>query len=189
MLRLFAQSVEQRICHYAPLSLIETRAFTSQPQEPEEPRVVTEVPGPITLKLKNELDAIQNAASVQLFIDYDKSIGNFIYDVDGNIFLDIYSQISSIPLGYNHPALLKAAQDPKNLITFVNRPALGVLPPKDFAQKLRSALLSIAPPGFKEVQTMACGSCSVENALKGISFLGRKMLQANNVFFLCLPNM
>lgn len=144
-----------------------TQLGSSQLGEPNEPRVVTQIPGPNSINLRNELGKIQNSAAVQLFIDYSKSIGNFICDVDGNEFLDIYSQISSVPLGYNHPALLRAAQDPQNAVALVNRPALGILPPKDFIDKLRSSLLSIAPPGLTEVQTMACGSCSVENALKG----------------------
>jgi 4-aminobutyrate aminotransferase/(S)-3-amino-2-methylpropionate transaminase len=141
--------------------------FSSQLQEPSEPRIVTDVPGPNSIKLKNQLGSIQNSSAVQLFVDYSKSIGNYLSDVDGNTFLDIYSQISSVPLGYNHPSLLSAALDPKNVVSFVNRPALGILPPKDFNEKIASALLSIAPKGLPEVQTMACGSCSVENALKG----------------------
>ena len=145
------------------------RAYlSSQIPEPSEPRVVTDIPGPNSVRLKKELDSIQNSSGIQLFVDYSKSIGNYLTDADGNVFLDIYSQISSIPLGYNHPALLKAASDPKNLSAFVNRAALGILPPQDFNEKLKSALLSIAPKGLTEVQTMACGSCSVENAFKGI---------------------
>lgn len=133
-----------------------------QLREPEGPNIVTkEIPGPEVQKLRNDLNSIQLSSGVVLFIDYEKSIGNYIVDVDGNVFLDLYSQISSIPLGYNHPALLDAAQDPKNLSMFVNRPALGILPPRDYANKLRAALLSVAPKGHSEVQTMACGSCAV----------------------------
>lgn len=73
----------------------------------------------------------------------------------------------------------------------MNRPALGVNPPLNFNDKLKSVLLSvkylfirilndclkifsnlsklqIAPPTLNMVQTMACGSCANENAYKAV---------------------
>ncbi|XP_013784435.1 4-aminobutyrate aminotransferase, mitochondrial-like [Limulus polyphemus] len=151
-----------------------SRYFTTQSsdlniKEPPGPSIVTsEIPGPKSRELKKQLGEIQNSDAVQFFVDYNKSRGNYICDVDGNTFLDVFNQISSMPLGYNHPALLKAIQDPNNLATFANRPALGALPPVDFVESLHTALLSVAPPGLKQLLTMACGSCSNENAYKAV---------------------
>ena len=139
------------------------------PGEPSGPRMLTTSPGPLSLAHKRELDSIQNTGAVHFFCDYRNSIGNYLADVDGNVYLDLFQQISSLPLGYNHPFLLAVLKNPDNASTFVNRPALGSLPPADFTDKLRSALLSVAPPGLREVQTMACGSCANENAFKGMS--------------------
>jgi len=133
------------------------------------------LPGPRTLELIKSLDKIQQTGSVKLFIDYEKSIGNYLVDADGNTFLDIITQISSIPLGYNHPALIDAFKDQSNMAEFINRPCLGFLPPKQFIDRVSNALLSVAPKGLSEVQTMACGSCSVENALKAAFFRYRDL--------------
>lgn len=48
----------------------------------------------------------------------------------------------------------------------INRSAPGFTPPINLAKKLRDVLLSCAPEGMKQVQTMACGSCANENAYK-----------------------
>ncbi|PBC26106.1 4-aminobutyrate aminotransferase [Apis cerana cerana] len=139
-------------------------------EEPHMPVIATEIPGPRSRSLFQELNAIQQASSVQFFADYEKSVGNYLMDVDGNILLDVYMQISSMPLGYNHPAMLKTLADPVNQKIIANRPALGIFPGKEWPDKLKKILLhkEIAPPGLSHVTTMMCGSCSNENAFKTI---------------------
>uniref|UniRef100_A0A8C3S1W6 4-aminobutyrate aminotransferase n=1 Tax=Chelydra serpentina TaxID=8475 RepID=A0A8C3S1W6_CHESE len=132
------------------------------------PLMKTEVPGPRSRELMKQLNGIQNAEAVHFFCNYQESRGNYLVDVDGNRMLDLYSQISSIPIGYSHPSLIKLLQQPQNLSTFINRPALGILPPGNFAEKLKESLLLVAPKGLQQVITMSCGSCSNENAFKAI---------------------
>lgn len=145
-------------------------------KEPPEPCIITStLPGPKSVELIKSLAKLQQPGSVKLFIDYQRSMGNYMVDVDGNAFLDIITQISSIPLGYNHPALIEAMREEANMSEFVNRPCLGYLPPKQLLERLSNALLAVAPKGLSEIQTMACGSCSVENALKAAFFRYREL--------------
>ncbi|PZC84408.1 hypothetical protein B5X24_HaOG204982 [Helicoverpa armigera] len=140
--------------------------YTKVHKEPDGPCVKTEIPGPKSKALFKELSDIQQCGSVNLFTDYEKSVGNYIADADGNILLDTYTQISSLPLGYNHPELLNTFSNDSNIRALVNRPALGVFPGIDWPQKLRDVLLSVAPKGCNQVMTMMCGACSVESAFK-----------------------
>lgn len=128
----------------------------------------TSVPGPASLKSIQDLRAIGSDAggAVQFCCDFEHSIGNYLVDADGNRMLDLFSHIASIPIGYNHPAMLAAHSDPLMRAVSTNRAALGFLPPAGWADRLHQTLLSIAPEGMAHVQTMACGSCANENAYK-----------------------
>ncbi|KAL8623439.1 hypothetical protein ACOMHN_058885 [Nucella lapillus] len=137
-------------------------------KEPAEPCMRTTVPGPRSAQLKKELDQIQNTGAVHFFVDYKNSRGNYVADVDGNVMLDVFTQIASLPLGYNHPRMISAFTNPDNMVPFVNRPALGSFPPGDLVQRLKSTLLSVSPRGLSHVQTMACGSCSIEHGQKAM---------------------
>ncbi|KAE9416514.1 hypothetical protein Angca_002582, partial [Angiostrongylus cantonensis] len=135
-------------------------------QEPAGPSVKSKVPGPASMALKQRMDPLHQTTSVRLFVDYENSFGNYMVDADGNTFLDIYTQISSLPLGYNHPDLVKAASNSEFITSLVSRPALGSFPRRDFPDGLAKALTSIAPKGLQAVQTMLCGTSANENAIK-----------------------
>lgn len=84
-----------------------------------------------------------------------------------------YAQIASIPIGYNNPALIKAAQSPEMINGLVNRPALGTFPPHDWANVLKSGILKVAPKGLDQVFTAMAGSDANETAYKA-AFMWRR---------------
>lgn len=38
-----------------------------------------------------EMEKTQSTKQVSLMVDYEKSLGNYMVDVDGNVLLDIYA--------------------------------------------------------------------------------------------------
>ena len=136
------------------------------PDEPRGPLVRTAIPGPKSVAGTASLDAIFDTRSLNMLVDYAASRGNYIADADGNLLLDVYAQIASIPLGYSNPALLAAARSPQMAAALVNRPALGNFPGTDWEGVLRSGLLRAAPAGMDKVFTAMAGSDANETAYK-----------------------
>ena len=82
------------------------KAFTKL-NEPAAPVVGSKIPGPNSLALLNELETTSSDyRTVRFFSDLDNSVGNYIADADGNLLLDLDTQMGTLPIGYNHPSLL-----------------------------------------------------------------------------------
>ncbi|KAH6646289.1 4-aminobutyrate aminotransferase [Truncatella angustata] len=143
--------------------------------------VATEVPGPLSKAAAKQLDQVFDARAVHFVVDYDKSEGTYIVDVDGNRFLDVYSQIASIPIGYNHPAAIAAAQSPEMISALVNRPAIGNFPSKVWGDILQNGLLKVAPKGLDKIFTAQSGSEANELAFKAAFMLYRRKERGEGV--------
>ncbi|CAI4062642.1 hypothetical protein N7582_002185 [Saccharomyces uvarum] len=136
------------------------------PEEPAKPTIKTDsIPGPESQKQLEELGKVFDTRPAYFLADYEKSLGNYIADVDGNTYLDLYAQISSIALGYNNPALIKAAQSPEMIRALVDRPALGNFPSKDL-DKILKQILKSAPKGQDHVWSGLSGADANELAFK-----------------------
>lgn len=120
--------------------------------------------------------------SVGLPANYQQSIGNYLVDLDGNVILDVFAQIASIPLGYNNPSLMKAAVSDQMVSSMVNRPALGSFPQHDWEQILRDGLLKAAPKCMDKVFTAQAGSEANELAYKA-AFMWKRKQQRRSADF------
>lgn len=136
------------------------------PNEPFGPTIQTAIPGPKSTKAIEDLDKIFDTRSLNIIANYQNSFGNYIADLDGNVLLDVYAQIASIPVGYCNPALLASATSPEMASAMINRPALGNFPQHDWADILRSGVLRVAPKGLDQVFTAMAGSDANEVAYK-----------------------
>lgn len=137
------------------------------PSEPAQPNLITEsVPGPKSIQLNDTLGLVFDNRASYFVTDYYNSVGNYVSDADGNQLLDVFCQISSIPLGYNNPELQKTAASPEMVNALINRPALACFPLTDYASILKEGILAAAPPGMDKVWTALSGSCANETAFK-----------------------
>jgi len=55
--------------------------------------------GPQSSTVRAKLQSVQEMGTVQLISDLQKSKGNYLADIDGNVFLDCFMQIATLPLG------------------------------------------------------------------------------------------
>lgn len=136
------------------------------PDEPTGPIMRTQIPGPQSKKAIAHLDSVFDTRSLNMMVNYQNSFGNYIADLDGNVLLDVYAQIASIPVGYSNPSLLLAATSPDMASALINRPALGNFPQHDWAEILETGMLRVAPKGHNQVFTAQAGSDANELAYK-----------------------
>ncbi|KAG7192083.1 4-aminobutyrate transaminase [Scheffersomyces spartinae] len=136
------------------------------PNEPTAPVVATtEFPGPKSQESIAALNKVFDSRASYFVADYEKSLGNYIADVDGNMYLDVYAQIASIALGYNNPALIEVAKSDLMTRAIVDRPAMGNFPSKDL-EGIASEILKVAPKGQDKLWSGLSGADANELAFK-----------------------
>lgn len=59
------------------------------PGEPAAPSVSTAFPGPQSQRLADELNRVFDTRALNVLADYKRSVGNYLSDADGNLFLDV----------------------------------------------------------------------------------------------------
>ena len=107
-------------------------AMTTFPSEPKAPIIRTEIPGPESKRMIGDLSAHQCTLTIEFPVDLENSVGNYLCDVDGNMYLDTVQNISSRALGYNQPEMLELSMSRRMATLATNRTALGLYPPKDW---------------------------------------------------------
>lgn len=111
---------------------------------------------------------IIDTRNVTMITNLRKSQGNFLLDSNNKKYLDMYGNIGSLPIGYNHPKLnLFLNNMSKYSHLLINRPALGVNPPIEWEQEVERFYKNYSP---KHLDFMfigcGCGSGANENAFK-----------------------
>ncbi|CED85472.1 4-aminobutyrate aminotransferase [Phaffia rhodozyma] len=156
-------------------------AFPEQPKEPSVTLIDGSFMGPKAKRALADADDTIDPRTYQVMVDYDKSLGNYLVDVDGNKYLDVFAQIASIAVGYNNPELLKLASTREFQVAASSRPALGSFPPYQYSTWLKEGLLKVQPKGgLDQIAMMLCGSSAVENAFKVACMSYRARERANN---------
>ncbi|CUM66496.1 uncharacterized protein PRCAT00004162001 [Priceomyces carsonii] len=151
--------------------------------EPSAPSLKTkEFPGPKSKEAIKSLDKVYDGRAAYFVANYGKSVGNYITDVDGNQYLDVYAQIASIPLGYNNPALIEAAKSDEMIKAIVDRPATLNFPGED-TENIVKEILKVAPKGQDKVFPGLSGSDANELAFKAAFMYYMSKKRGYNVDF------
>ena len=137
-------------------------------REPSHPILKTSIPGPQSISYLNQYARTNaNTATIKLFTDYSKCVGNYLADADENLILDLSCQDGTLPVGYNHPEMAAYAASKKTRLDLLQRTACGVMPSSHWEEQLKSVLLPLSPKGLSDIfNSCGCSYSSVENAIK-----------------------
>ena len=106
---------------------------------------------------KESLYGAQNYSPLSVVIEQGE--GAYLWDVDGNKYLDMVSAYSAVSHGHSHPELIKTLQSQSTKLAITSR-AFYTEPFATFLEKLSNT------SGFESVLTMNTGAEAVETSIK-----------------------
>ncbi len=150
-------------------------------KEPSAPHMQTAYPGPKMNNLLNDLEmSSQDYLNTQAFVQHEKSFGNFFVDCDENTYVDFYTNIGSLPLGYNHPKLKELAASDEYCMSFINRLDVNHYYTPQMKELIEKTIKQMTPKKLSQVIfTCGCGSSANELAVK-IAMLRRGNSEGRN---------
>ena len=99
-------------------------------------------------------------------MDDHASSGVWLVDLDGNVFLDLFANFALGALGYNHPALVAAAQSPAFVAAAANPSSTPFVTTPGWFAYMDAMEADFAPPGMARMFCVDAGGEGVEAALK-----------------------
>ncbi len=103
------------------------------------PQINTELPGPRAKKLIKLDKSFVSPSYTRVYpLVADKAKGQWIYDVDGNLFLDFTAGIAVNATGHCHPQVVKAIQDQAKRLLHMSGTDFYYTPQIELAEKMAS---------------------------------------------------
>lgn len=126
-------------------------------------KIKTELPGPKSIKILEKQHSVARAFGtfVPSIVDYAK--GSRVWDMDGNVFLDLAGGVGCLNVGHSHPKVVEAIKREAERFTHTD---FTVIPYESYIN-LADRLCSLMPG--KETKRAAffnSGTEAVENAIK-----------------------
>ena len=131
------------------------------------PRMSTDVPGPASLRLSEEIGRLEAPGINTLYggkpnLFWHQALGSNVLDVDGNIFIDLTAGFGVAGVGHRHPKVVAAVeQQTKSLIH-----GLGDAIGHPYRVELARRLQRISPIPDTRVYFAVSGADAVEIAVK-----------------------
>ncbi len=139
------------------------------------PQLLTEVPGPLSQALVDDLAASECPAVTarrarrareegvsQDPLVWERARGANVWDVDGNRFVDLTSAFGVTTLGHSRPEVVEAAQAQLSLLPH----GMGDVFPNRVKIELARRLVEVAPHGINRVLYTCTGSEAIDAAWK-----------------------
>jgi len=130
----------------------------------EVPKILVEPPGPKARELLERDREVISPSYVRFYpLVVDHAKGALLYDVDGNVYIDLNSGLAVMNVGHGHPEVLKAIKDQADRLLHYSNTDFYYEPSVRLAEKL----VEITPGDFrKRVYFGNSGTEAVEAALK-----------------------
>ncbi len=137
----------------------------TRPPDPPR-RVTTALPGPRAAQLiqRGSFD-LQSPYRAVVFDDL-ASAGCSLVDVDGNVFLDLFSSFALGALGYNHPAMVAVGRSPEFVAAACNPSSTPFVTSPSWITFMEALQQRFAPPGARHAYCVDAGGEGVESAIK-----------------------